>query len=474
MPRSLWQAVRDGGRRSREYAVRHPVRAGAAVAVLLAVAVAVPVATAVVRASSDASAKRGLVVMMDKDSSFGAQRKVLIEQWNALHGGDDAENNVTIVEVSGVADGAHSEIVANARAGRGDVDVYNLDVTWTAEFVAAEYIRPLDESTLDLDGFLRAPLDTGRYEGKQWALPFNTDAGLLFYRRDLVDPPDGGRGQDPSFTWQDIVREAGSLPATRKRPGGSNLVAGYASQLDDYEGLTVNALEAIWSTGDGVRIDGDGRAVVDPEKWQNGVGRLLTATGPSPEGQVVLPDSRNYDEPETTQAFRDGKVLFMRNWPVAYRTFDAASDIDQSQNTQHQESEGVDAAKIGVAALPGDTVLGGQNLAVAKHSEKPRQAQELIEFLTSPRSQQILFERGGLAATQRIVYHDPTVVEKYPYATTLLRAIEEKARSRPVIPHYARFSEVFRSAVLATLNNGGQLPDNYNLAGRLTAAVQGR
>lgn len=46
---------------------------------------------------------------------------------------------------------------------------------------------------------------------------------------------------------------------------------------------------------------------------------------------------------------------------------------------------------FGVAPFPGNSILGGENLAISATTGKPRAAQALVEFLTNPRSQQILF-----------------------------------------------------------------------------------
>jgi multiple sugar transport system substrate-binding protein len=128
--------------------------------------------------------------------------------------------------------------------------------------------------------------------------------------------------------------------------------------------------------------------------------------------------------------------------------------------------------RFGVAPLPGGTgVLGGQNLAVSAHSARPRAAQALIEFLTGDRSQQILFERGGLPATRAVVYSDQAVRERYPYVEILEEALAS-AELRPTQPHYARFSEVFRAAVTGYLRQGRPLPDD--LQAQLDAAAQGR
>ncbi|MFD4638586.1 extracellular solute-binding protein [Lentzea sp. NPDC058436] len=385
--------------------------------------------------------KGKLVVLSGRDQSDGGQRRALINQWNAEHPEQPAE----IVELPDEADGQRSEMVARAREATGGVDVFNLDVTWTAEFAQAGHLRPL--STVDTSGFLRRPLESCRYQGVLWALPFNTDAGLLFYRKDLVK-------EDPLELDDITTTSTRALRAAQD----TRLAAGYAGQLADYEGLTVNALELIWAEKGDV-VDESNKVVIDSERTRRALRWL--ADGLKGDKPVVLPDSRAQTEPLTTQAFRDGKIAFMRNWPVAHRTLQGNQD----------ESAGRPRIDFGVTQLPGPSVLGGQNLAISAKSAKPRAAQALIEFLTGPRSQQLLFERGGLAATRGIVYQDSRVATEHPYSSTLLDAIED-ARLRPVTPYYSRFSDEFRAVVRYALDHDGALPANAEES--LTAALQGR
>jgi multiple sugar transport system substrate-binding protein len=232
---------------------------------------------------------------------------------------------------------------------------------------------------------------------------------------------------------------------TGGKPAGPPPVAGYTGQFAQYEGLTVNALEAIWGAG-GEVIDDDGRIRIDSDA----VGRGLAFLAPGNPRLVLSasPEGEYFHEDESTTAFRDGQVVFMRNWPVAYRTLNPpVGDAPASK------------VPFAVARLPWRSVLGGQNLAISSRSKQPRAAQALIEFLTSERSQQILFERGGFAASRRLVYQDPEVQKEYPYAMTLLNAIDA-ARPRPVMPRYAQFSEEFRRIVREALDHGGQVPSD--------------
>jgi multiple sugar transport system substrate-binding protein len=415
--------------------------AGAAVAVLLALGLPV------VLAAPTNLEPGALVILSGKDDSAGGQRQILLDQWNALH----PANPARIEELPGEADAQHSEMVARAQSGGDPVDIYNLDVTAIAEFAHAGYLQPLTVTDADTAGFLAGPLDTCEYDKRLWGLPFNSDAGLLFYRTDLVPAP-------PTTTTamnDDIARILGGT----KGPSDPQLVAGYTGQLGDYEGLTVNALEAIWAAGGDV-VDAQGHVVIDSPQTRAGLHWLATglATG---RPQVILQQSADYDETKSTSAFADHKVVFMRMWPRAYRTL---------QTQQPAASGGTGTPRFDVSRLTGPSVLGGQDLAVAKETKRPRAAQALIEFLTSERSQQILFERGGFAATREIVYHDAAVINDYHYAPVLLDALR-LARPRPVTPHYPRFTEVFRDIVHSALRNGGQLP--ANATDELTKALRG-
>ncbi|HEU4348058.1 MAG TPA: extracellular solute-binding protein [Actinoplanes sp.] len=389
-----------------------------------------------------------LVIMSSVDESQGGQRQRLLDQWNAMHGN---RNPARIKPVNRSPEKAHAEML---EAGP-EIDIFNLDVTWTAEFVAADRIRPLDRDGLNrralLAGFLEEPLATCEYRDTLYALPFNTDAGLLYYR---TYPRDGKPWPEPPTTWDDIRNASNEMlgPA-----GDGRLEAGYAAQLADSEILTVTALEAIWSEGGDV-VNESGDVVIDSDAAERGLRRLSDGLEAS-SAPLILPDSRGFDEKTSTKAFGDGRAMFMRNWPVAYRDLQPVSESNPRFTYQ-------------VTTVPGKrSVLGGQNLAVARSSDQPRAAQALIEFLTGERSQQVLFEHGGFAATREVVYRDENITTKYPYATTLLEAIR-RARPRPETPHYTDFSLELRKVVTEVWQNDGEITADH--ARRLTDALQGK
>lgn len=399
-----------------------------------------------------------LVIMSSYDESQGEQRQRLLDQWNAIHG---KRNPASFRQLSREAEQAHLEM----REAGPEIDIYNMDVTWTTEFATADRIRPLDRRRLQsralLDGFLEEPLATCEHQGTLYALPFNTDAGLLYYRTFGTGDAGGRPGPDRKQVWPDPVRSWDEIGGIAAQAGGQdrepNLEAAYAAQLKNAEILTVTALEAIWAEGGDV-VDDRGNVVIDSAAAERGLRRLRDGLQPG-GNRLILADSRGFDEKQSTTAFGEGRVMFMRNWPVAYRDL-------QSVGTAGRPFH------YAVTTVPGKaSVLGGQNLAVARSSAQPRAAQALIEFLTGERSQQILFEHGGLAATREIVYRDQNITAKYGYAGTLLEAIRA-ARPRPSTPHYTDFSLEFRAVVLEVIDGEGEITADH--VHRLTDALKGK
>lgn len=354
----------------------------------------------------------------------------LIDLWNANH----PQKKVEVVALAGRTDDAHRTLI-NAAASKTPADVYQLDVTETAEFAADGYIIELSGTSPDISGFLRKPLQTCKFDDRLWALPFTTDVGMLYYRSDLVK-------KVPS-TLADITAETErvrALPAAQR----AGLEAGYVGQLSDAESLTVNALEAISAAG-GQGVTANNRVVIQSAKAKAGLRWLARSLGRHTTIPVVLPNSLRLDESGTAQAFGGGRTLFMRNWTV------------MRQQLSSPLKGGV-SMTVGVARLPGPGVLGGQNLAVASTSTQPQAALELIKFLTSREVAALTFQRTSGVSTRADSYVNFETRREYPYVDDIRSSIDT-AVVRPTTPNYQHFSKKFREVVLQALTKDGQVTD---------------
>src|SRR4029077_12453134 len=74
-----------------------------------------------------------------------------------------------------------AQLVANLQAKSDLYDVIDMDVIWTAEFASNGWIIPLPQSQFPLGDFLKPAVDTAMYQGRLYAVPDYSNAGLLYY-----------------------------------------------------------------------------------------------------------------------------------------------------------------------------------------------------------------------------------------------------------------------------------------------------
>ena len=82
-------------------------------------------------------------------------------------------------------------LVIPLNAKKKNPDVFLMDVAWIAQFAASDWLEPLDtfigKDDVEIKNFFGKVIDLAdRYEGRLTALPVYVDAGLLYYRKDLL------------------------------------------------------------------------------------------------------------------------------------------------------------------------------------------------------------------------------------------------------------------------------------------------
>jgi multiple sugar transport system substrate-binding protein len=361
-----------------------------------------------------------------------------VEKWNAAH----PNEKVTFKEQTDQADQQHDDLVQHFQAKDQNYDVVSVDVIWTAEFAAKGWLQPMKDSfQVDTSKFLPATIKTGTYNNTLYALPYASDGGLLFYRKDLVS--------NPPKTWDEMM---GMCSIAKK-----NKMDCYAGQFQKYEGLTVNAAEAI-NTAGGVIVKEDGKTpAVDSPEAAKGLGRLADAykNGNIPKQAIT------YTEEPGRLSFEAGKLLFLRNWAYVYSlaTTDASSKVK---------------GKFGIAPLPGDSgkpgasSLGGHDAAISAFSKNKATAFDFVKFFTSEETGRYFALQGSLAPVLGNLYDDPALIKKLPYLPTLKTSIEN-AVPRPVTPFYPAVTKAVEDNAYAAIK--GDKPVEQSLSD-MQAAIQ--
>jgi multiple sugar transport system substrate-binding protein len=342
----------------------------------------------------------------------------LVSQWNARHPGQ----RVTPIYLPDDANDQYAQLVANLQEHSSIYDVMSLDVIWTAEFASNGWITPLDDNVIPAGQFLRPAVETATYRGHLYAVPFTSNAELLYYRSDVL----AAAHLSPPQTWAQLADDA-TVAGERYHLGG------YGGQFQSYEGLTVNFAEAVQSAG-GSLISGGAPAVDTPQANQ----ALAFLVNGFRQGWIP-PAALDWNEEASRQAFEAGTLLFLVNWPYVYRHASAPGPGN------------VLAGKFGVTTLPGlhgpgSATLGGANLAISAYSRHPVTALAFIRFLTSAASERYILVNSALPPVWTSLYNQPDMVAMFPFLPVLKQAILT-ARPRPALVDYNQFSLAISSAV---------------------------
>jgi multiple sugar transport system substrate-binding protein len=324
---------------------------------------------------------------------------------------------------------SHDQYVTMLSAQSSEIDVMDVDVIWPAEFAQAGYLQDLDRfiqrDNIDMSQYIPGAVEAGNYNGKQWAMPKFIDAGLLYYRKDIV--------KEPPKTWDELIEVA------KKQKGKKGTKSGFVMQAAQYEGLVCNFIEFAGAYG-GRILDDKGNVVINSPGTVKGLEKMIEVvkSGAVPGNILAI------KEPETHTMYKEGESVLARNWPYMFSIL---------QNPD--ESKVVD--QVGVAPLPkGDkastAALGGWMMGINKYSKNKEAAWEFVKFVTGPEGQKIsaLYSHSP---TYLPTYDDPEVQKANPlYADENFVKGVSAAIPRPVSPEYPKISEIIQVEVSNALS----------------------
>ncbi|GJM40465.1 MAG: putative ABC transporter-binding protein [Ardenticatenaceae bacterium] len=315
-------------------------------------------------------------------------------------------------------------------------DVFQIDVIWPGD-LAEHFVDLYEYGAADVAGdHFDAIIENNTVDGKLIGIPWFTDAGLLYYRTDLLEK----YGYDgPPATWAEMEEMATTIQEGERAEGNEDFW-GYVWQGNAYEGLTCDALEWIASNDGGSIVEPDGTISINNPQAVAIVDTAASWVGTiSPEGVTA------FGEEDARNMWQAGNAAFMRNWPYAY----SLGNADDS----------VIAGMFDVSPLPagdsgaGAATLGGWQLAVSKYSNHPEEAARLALFMASYDEQKIRAIDGSLNPTIKTLYEDADVLEAAPFFGSLYDVfINAVARpSTATAPQYSDVSAAFFNSVHSVL-----------------------
>ena len=363
-----------------------------------------------------------LKILMRADEA--AKWQPLTQKFNQQH----PKINLQVVEAPSDSNQVEELYTTSFLLGNSPYDLVYMDIVWTPKFAAAGWLEDLSDRLLAAEKaeYLAGDIQGGIYQEKLYRIPFRSDAGMLYYRQDLLSQA----GYQPPETFSELIQISQEL----QQQGLADW--GFVWQGKQYEGLAAMFVEI---------LKGSGAFWVDPETLEVGLDKseaieaveFLRTTidkGISPPGVTT------YAEEETRRLFQNGKTVFLRNWPYVY-----SSALDSPIAGKYSIKPMVHQVGKDSGAC-----LGGWGLGIAKSSKHKEAAWQVIEFFSSEDSQREYVLNTGYVPSREALFNDPQIVAKYPYYPQLLSVVKSSAL-RPPISQYAQASDILQRYLSSAL-----------------------
>ncbi|MBU0687604.1 MAG: extracellular solute-binding protein [Candidatus Margulisbacteria bacterium] len=301
--------------------------------------------------------------------------------------------------------------------GKGEsADVFAAAITQTAVLAEKNKALPLEKmlkaAEVEADKYVATAFSTVKYKDEIYGLPWYTDVGILYYRKDVVPYP--------PTTWDELVFLSQNYRDEK--------LWGIVFEGKQGEALVCNVFEYFWSNGGGVASGEGQRLYLQSEKNVDALRFLVNVVH---WHQIAPEDVLEFSNQDAKQMFLDGRAIFMRGWS------DALSEIDPR--------------KVSVTDLPkgpegsgGVSCLGGQNLYINPKTKYKNEAFAFIRWLTGEEAQKIIALQAGELPALRETYTDYEVQERKPYFSEVLPILYQ-ARTRPQLEYYDAVSAILQN-----------------------------
>lgn len=325
------------------------------------------------------------------------------------------------------------------KAKKHDPDVFLLDIAWLGQFASSKWLQPLDKYIRDFNFnsniIFKSILDSvDRYQGKIIALPVYLDAGLLYYRKDLLAKYGF---ENPPTTWKELLLQC--LKVQKEERKHNPNFYGFLWQGAQYEGLICNFLEFALSAGGGIEKNKNKIKIATLKN----IKALQFMVDLIQKYKISPPNTyTEMKEEEVRLFFENGNALFERNWPYAWA-------LHQSENSAVKD-------KFAVTSLPhfpegkSTAILGGWHIAISRFSDDKLSAFKFIKFVLSRNIQKKLALHLGWNPARWDLYQDEELLSMLPHLKILLNVLKN-ASPRPNIPYYSLLSQILQRYINSAL-----------------------
>lgn len=375
---------------------------------------------------SSAFPKKATVRFLMEPEGPGKGWIALIQKFEAEH----PNINVEMQEGPTATNTREDMYTTSFLAKEATYDLAYADLIWVPKFAAAGWIVDItDRLTLyEIAQFLPGDIAGGIYKGRLYRLPMQSDAGMLYYRKDILE----NAGFRPPRTWTELINQAKKLQNPPE-------LWGFVWQGNEYEGLICDYLELVWGAG-GAFLDEEGNVALD--KGKGAVDALKFMYDVIHTYKISPPGVTTYQEEESRYVFHNGNAIFHRNWPYVWT-------LAQREDSPVKGKTGI-TPMVHKEGYRSSACQGGWGFCLSKFSKNKEAAWTFARYATSYEGQKFIHFTEGVIPNRHALFADPDILDESPHYPALWR-IQINARTRPQYPFYAQISDILQRYVHAAI-----------------------
>jgi sorbitol/mannitol transport system substrate-binding protein len=327
---------------------------------------------------------------------------------------------------------AYTKMVLVGTSGSDEYDVMTPDCIWLPLLVKNGWVQslePLDaeaKQKIDWAGFVPGLVEAyDIYNGERYGTPFDFFIEVLAY---LPEKFEKAGLKDPPKTWKEFLEYAKKLNdpdhdfyGVITMPGEQD--AGYSEWTVRIAGMELppNSNQFVWNKNfhPVIGLKDQGKRALD----------LWLQIKP-----YTPPASNEMGYAESTNAFMQGQGAMFLNWYMIF------SDVENPESSKVAGKVKYALPPRSPGSGPKYEYLGGFQIAISAKARHPKEAYQLIAFLTSDEGQEIMLENGAPGAYKNYVYKDPKWLKRYPF----LGPVADAEKLIPLTSDFAEYVEMQR------------------------------
>jgi multiple sugar transport system substrate-binding protein len=358
-------------------------------------------------------------------STYGPALEAFANEWTKQTG-------VPVEVISQSYDTTYTKIVT-ALAGGSPTDIVIVDSIWTAGFVQAGFLQPLDKFVGDaVKDLVPVSIQQRMIDGKVYSMPISNEAKFFYYNADILK---AGGYDAPPRTWEDATRMSKELKEKKLVKAGT--IWGWQQS----EGLVCDYAALVHGLG-GKLVDDKGQWIVN-----QGAGvKALEFMVDQLKSGAADPSSVSLSDRQVVDSFSAGEHAFLMSWSFALGA------LNNPKNSRVVDKIKLDLIPgFASAKTTSTSVVGGSGFGITATTKYADWAWDLIQFATDKTRQIEIFKIRSNVPVWKELYSNPTVVQEYPYISQMERQFEY-ATWRPNMPNYAELSGILQLQIHRALS----------------------